>query len=189
LKFQSRPNITNITLRVIYSCRGVFLTQPHSSHFAASPQDFRKHLCRQAPEYSSHLLSDYSLNKELQVAADFTSFYCVVSLALGFYVVLLKFAVLPGAILLQIQDNYHLRCQKAEQSSHIRSDCSVALFSRLFVSLSPVVLCQKECVVLYARELSHSQFIANSQRIHRQARGTSCCSCRVTQHHTASHGR
>jgi hypothetical protein len=26
LKFRSQPNITNITLRVIYSCRGVFLT-------------------------------------------------------------------------------------------------------------------------------------------------------------------
>ena len=95
-----------------------------------------------------------------------------------------KFAVFSGAILLQIQDNYHLRRQQAERSSHIRSDCSIALF----VSLSAVVLCQKECVVLRARELSHSQFIVNSQKIHRQACGASCCRCRVTQHLTASHG-
>jgi hypothetical protein len=127
---------------------------------------------------------------ELQGAVDFKSFYCVVSLALGLYVVLLKFAVFSSVILVQIQDNYHLRRQRSERSSHIRSDCSVALFGPLFVLLSAVVLCQKECIVLRAsRELSHSQFIVNSWTIHRQVRGASCCRCRVTQHHTASHGQ
>jgi hypothetical protein len=76
---------------------------------------------------------------ELHGAVDFTSFYCVISLALGFYVVLLKFAVFSCAILLQIQDNYYLRRQQAERSSHIQSDCSVALFDRLFVSFAAVV--------------------------------------------------
>jgi hypothetical protein len=110
---------------------------------------------------------------ELQGAVDFTSFYCAVSLALGFYV-LLKFAVFSGATLLQIQDIYHLRRQRAERSSHIQSDCSVALFGRLFVSLSAVVLCQKECVVLRARELSHSEFIVNSRTIHRPEASARC---------------
>jgi hypothetical protein len=120
------------------------------------------------PIFSLTVVSTWSYS--LQGAVDFKSFYCVISRALRFYVVLLKFAVLPGVILVQIQDNYHLRRQRGERSFHIRCDCSVALFGRLFVSLSAVVLCQKECIMLRAsRELSHSQFIVNSQTIHRQA--------------------
>jgi hypothetical protein len=107
------------------------------------------------PIFSLTVVSTWSYS--LQGAVDFKSFYCVVSLALGFYVVLLKFAVFSGVILVQIQDIYHLRRQRGERSSHIRFDCSVAFFGRLFVSLSAVVLCQKECIVLRAsRELSHS---------------------------------
>ena len=66
---------------------------------------------------------------ELQGAVISHRFYWVRvlrrSLALGFYVVLLRSSLVSFSRKFRNQDNHHPRRQRAEQSSHTLSDCSV----------------------------------------------------------------
>jgi hypothetical protein len=103
-----------------------------SSHIVALKsiaREFHHRLLRQTPECSSHILSDRSVLVELQRAAvvsTFTSFCCN-------RVLRRSLASFSFVDLSQIQDNHCPRHQLSERSSHILSDCSVALLHRPFM--------------------------------------------------------
>jgi hypothetical protein len=150
LKFRSRPNITNITLQVIYSCRRVFLTKSSPStvltqRLMSSQYPVILGICTYGDVTGviitsfPHILRQLPFSLLLRVLLRHIVCCCILldprdlpsPIVTAFYPLKSMQSSLAHRRLKSISPkdfHHHLCRQPPEHCSHIVSDCSLALF-------------------------------------------------------------